>query len=71
MSLIYTTPDPGDWYSWRKKDANKDLNPEEAKRKFLKEQLESQFELATLLRKLERIGNDGHGLWNFNKEFEN
>ena len=46
MSLIYTTPDPGDWYSWRKKDANKDLNPEEAKRKFLKEQLEFQDQMA-------------------------
>ncbi len=29
---------------------------------FVQEQLKSQFELATLLRKLERIGNDGTGL---------
>jgi len=35
---------------------------------FIKEQLESQFELATLLRKLERIGNDGHGLTQIDEE---
>ena len=29
---------------------------------FIQEQLQSQFELATLLRKLERIGDDGNGL---------
>lgn len=46
MSLIYTTPDPGDWFSWRKKDANKNLNAQEAKRKFLKEQLEFQDQMS-------------------------
>lgn len=35
---------------------------------FIKEQLESQFELGTLLRKLERIGNDGHGLTQIDNE---
>ena len=35
---------------------------------FIKEQLEAQFELGTLLRKLERIGNDGHGLTQMDNE---
>lgn len=35
---------------------------------FIQEQLESQFELGTLLRKLERIGNDGHGLTQIDNE---
>lgn len=38
---------------------------------FLEEQVESQFELATLLRRIERVGNDGTGLNILDNEMNN
>ena len=35
---------------------------------FLQEQLKDQYELGVLLKQLEHIGNDGHGLYQFDKE---
>lgn len=32
---------------------------------FIKEQLEAQYQLGIKIKQLSRIGNDGHGLWNF------
>jgi len=46
MGIVYTTPDPGEWYDWVRKDENKSLPLKEARRKFLKEQLEFQDQMA-------------------------
>ena len=35
---------------------------------FLQEQLKDQYELGVLLKQLEHIGNDGHGLYQFDKD---
>tara|TARA_Y100000389_G_scaffold129487_1_gene126967 strand:+ start:940 stop:1461 length:522 start_codon:yes stop_codon:yes gene_type:complete len=34
---------------------------------FLKEQLESQYNIGRLIKQLEHIGNDGYGLWSFDQ----
>jgi hypothetical protein len=39
MGIIYTTPDPGNWSQWKQKPENKSLPLNEAKQKYLKEQL--------------------------------
>ena len=36
---------------------------------FLDEQVKAINELASTIGKLRRIGNDGHGLWNFDNTF--
>ena len=36
---------------------------------YLSEQVEANYELATIISQLTLIGNDGHGLWDFAKEF--
>lgn len=46
MGIVYTTPDPGEWYDWVRKDENRNLPLKEARRKFLKEQLEFQDQIA-------------------------
>ena len=45
MGVVYTVPDPGPWWSWKNKQENKNLPVNEARRKYLKEQLlfEDQF----------------------------
>ena len=37
--MIYTAENPGEWHQWKQKTANKNLPLNEAKRKYLKEQL--------------------------------
>ena len=37
---------------------------------FLEEQIDAINELTKYVSQLKRIGNDGHGLWNFNNHFE-
>jgi ferritin heavy chain len=37
---------------------------------FLEEQIQAMYELKVYIAQLERIGNDGHGLWQFNQEFD-
>lgn len=37
---------------------------------YLAEQVEANYELATIISQLELIGDDGHGLWNFAREFK-
>ena len=39
--------------------------------KYLGEQVEAINEIAKYVSQLQRIGNDGHGLWNFDREFSN
>ena len=36
---------------------------------FLKEQLESQYQLGRYIKQLEHIGQDGHGIWSFDQMF--
>ena len=38
---------------------------------YLQEQVEALNEVAKYVSQLERIGEDGHGVWNFDREFEN
>ena len=38
---------------------------------FLKEQVHAISEITKYISQLKRIGNDGHGLWNFNLQFKN
>ena len=38
---------------------------------YLEEQVEAINEITKYVSQLKRIGNDGHGLWNFDREFEN
>jgi ferritin heavy chain len=38
---------------------------------FLKEQVHAISEITKYISQLKRIGNDGHGLWNFNEKFKN
>ena len=38
---------------------------------FLEEQVKANYELGCIIGKLRRIGNDGHGLWNFDNTFNN
>jgi len=38
---------------------------------FLDEQVKAINELASIIGKLRRIGNDGHGIWNFDNTFNN
>lgn len=38
---------------------------------YLQEQVEALNEVAKYVSQLERIGEDGHGIWNFDREFEN
>ena len=38
---------------------------------YLEEQVEALNMISKYVSQLKRIGNDGHGLWNFNQEFEN
>tara|TARA_B100000575_G_scaffold188229_1_gene151635 strand:- start:2136 stop:2663 length:528 start_codon:yes stop_codon:yes gene_type:complete len=37
---------------------------------FLKEQVDSINQISKILANLNRIGNDGHGIWDFNKNFD-
>lgn len=39
--------------------------------KYLEEQVEALNEISKYISQLERIGNDGHGVWNFDREFKN
>jgi ferritin heavy chain len=38
---------------------------------FLKEQVEALNDVAKYVSQLKRIGNNGHGIWNFNSTFKN
>ena len=38
---------------------------------YLNEQVEALNQVATYVSQLQRIGNDGHGIWNFDHEFKN
>ena len=38
---------------------------------FIKEQLDSQYNLGMQIKKLELIGNNGHGFWEFDKSIDN
>tara|TARA_R100000742_G_C4279384_1_gene103785 strand:- start:797 stop:1825 length:1029 start_codon:yes stop_codon:yes gene_type:complete len=72
MGIVYTTPDPGDWYSWIKKDRNKDIPLKEARRKFLQEQLDFQDQMSyhqNYVNRLNALASDGsqgaqHGIAN-------
>ena len=37
---------------------------------YLEEQVDAMSELQVLISQVERIGTDGHGLWNFDREFK-
>ena len=78
MGIIYTTPDPGDWHSWLKRDGNKSLPLKEAKVKYLKEQLVFQDQMSyhyNYVNRLNALASDGsqgakHGIANSIKEIE-
>ena len=38
---------------------------------YLEEQVNALNEIAKYVSQLERIGDNGHGIWNFDKEFKN
>ena len=38
---------------------------------FLEEQVNAINEISKYISQLKRIGNDGHGIWNFDQEFKN